>query len=214
MTTYLFDMDGTLVNSINSIAYFANRALSKYGLDTIPTERYKTLVGDGAVTLVKRMLAEVGADEELFFDKVYPEYNSTYDDDFMYLTEPYDGIIELLQNLKKNGCKTGVVSNKPHSTAKKICDELFGDLIDVCLGQKEGVPVKPAPDMPENVIKALGAKKSDCVYTGDTLTDMKTGKNAGLFTVGALWGFRDEKELRSGNPQAIVSHPLEILKIK
>lgn len=213
MKAYLFDMDGTLVNSINSISYFANNALGKFGLPPIPTERYKMLVGNGAATLVERMLAEVGADNSLF-SQVLCEYNSTYDNDFMYRTEPYDGILDMLKRLKESGFKTAVVSNKPHSTAQKISDTLFGDLIDVCVGQKEGIPVKPDAAMPNEAIKLLGVNANDCIYAGDTLTDMLTGKNAGLYTVGVLWGFRDIEEIKKGNPDAIISSPSEIFDIR
>ncbi|MEE1043370.1 MAG: HAD hydrolase-like protein, partial [Clostridia bacterium] len=103
MNTYIFDFDGTLVNSITTIAYFANKALNKFGLPSISEERYKILVGNGAVSLVKRMLKEVGADQSMF-DKVYPEYWNTYDKNFSYLTEPYEGIIEMLKKLKENNC--------------------------------------------------------------------------------------------------------------
>lgn len=212
MKAYLFDMDGTLVNSIDSISYFANNALEKFGLSPIPTERYKLLVGNGAATLVERMLAEVGGSKSLF-EPLLEEYNSTYDNNFMYLTRPYDGIIDMLGQLKKDGCKTAVVSNKPHSTAQKISDELFGDLIDVCIGQKDGIPVKPDAAMPNEAVRLLGADKKDCIYVGDTLTDMMTGKNAGLFTVGVLWGFRDIEEIKKGNPAAIISSPKEIFSI-
>ena len=211
MNTYIFDLDGTLVNSLNSISYFANKALNKYGLLSIPAERYKMLIGDGAATLVKRMIAEVGGDESLF-EKVYLEYNSTYDNDFLYLTEAYDGITDLLRELKNRGFKTAIASNKPHSTTKKISDRLFGNLIDLCYGKREGYPVKPDPRCVNEIIKELGAKKEECVYCGDTLVDMNTGNNADIYTVGVLWGFRGIDELKSGNPQMIVSHPSEILK--
>lgn len=211
MKAYIFDFDGTLVNSLPSIAYFANRALNKYGLPSISEERYKKLVGNGAVKLTHRMLREVGAGEEMF-DKVYREYFDTYDRNFSYLTVPYDGITEMLKELKRNGCKTAVVSNKPDVTTKKICDELFGDLIDICRGQLDGFPIKPDPAGVFEIIKQLGVKKEDCVYCGDTITDMETGKNAGLYTIGVLWGFRDVEELKEGKPQMIISRPSEILK--
>lgn len=211
MNTYIFDFDGTLANSLPSIAYFANKALNKYGLPSIPEERYKKLVGNGAVNLTKRMLKEVDADPDLF-DKVYHEYCDTYDQNFSYLTEPYEGIVDMLKELKKQGCKTAIVSNKPDITTKKICEELFGDLIDICRGQLEGCPIKPDPTAVFEVIEQLGADKDKCVYCGDTNTDMETGKNAGLYTVGVLWGFRDLDEIKSGQPQMIVSHPSEILK--
>ena len=189
MNTYIFDFDGTLVNSITTIAYFANKALNKFGLPSIPEERYKILVGNGAVNLVKRMLKEVGADESMF-DKVYPEYWDTYDKNFSYLTEPYEGIMEMLKKLKENNCNIAIVSNKPEPTTKKISDDIFGDLIDICRGQREDCPIKPDPTAVYEVIKELGVNKEDCVYCGDTITDMETGKNAGIYTVGVLWGFR------------------------
>ena len=118
MKLCIFDLDGTLINTINTISYFANRALKKYGLREIPAERYKLLVGDGAKVLVERMLKETGADEALF-EEVSREYNQAYDRDYLYLTEPYDGILELLRNLKGLGVKTAVLTNKPDDTAQK-----------------------------------------------------------------------------------------------
>ena len=212
MKAYIFDMDGTLVDSLESIAYFANKALEKFGLKTIPVERYKHLAGNGAATLVKRMIKENNGDESLF-EKVSYEYNTTYDNDFLYLTKPYDGVLEMLSKLKSQGCKTAIISNKPHSTAKKISDELFDDLIDVCFGKRDGYPVKPDPESANEIIGILGVDKKDCIYIGDTITDMETGKNAGLYTVGVLWGFRDEDEIKSGEPQKIINHPLQILDI-
>ena len=210
-TTYIFDFDGTLVNSLPSITYFANNALNKFGLPSIPEERYKTLVGNGAKNLVKKMLLEVGAEEDLF-EKVYTEYYTTYDENPSHLTVPYEGIVEMLTELKKRGFKTAVVSNKPHNTTKQICESLFGDLIDICRGQVEGCPIKPDPTAVFEVIKELGVNKEDCVYIGDTNTDMQTGKNAGLYTVGVLWGFRGYDELKSENPDMIISSPKELLK--
>ena len=168
MNTYIFDLDGTLVNSLHSIAFFANNALKKHSLGTIPTERYKLLVGDGAATLVKRMLAQVGADESLF-ESVYGEYCTTYDNDFLYLTEPYGGIIDMLKGLKKRNFKTAIVSNKPHSTTKKISDKLFGNLIDLCYGKREGYPVKPDPTSVNELIRELAVKKK-AVYTAAILS--------------------------------------------
>lgn len=211
--TYIFDFDGTLANTLPSIAYFGNRALNKYGLPSISEERYKILVGNGAVSLTRRMLREVGAQADMF-DKVYHEYFDTYDKNFSYLTVPYEGIMDMLKELKKRGCKTAIVSNKPEVTTKKICDEIFGDLIDICRGQREDCPIKPDPTAVLQVIEQLGAKKEDCVYCGDTITDMETGRNAELYTVGVLWGFRSFDELKSGNPDIIISSPEELLNIK
>ena len=208
----IFDMDGTTVNTINSIAHFANRALNKFGLPSIETGRYKLLVGNGAVTLVKRMIAETGGSAEQF-EKVLNEYNTTYDNDFMYLTKPYEGIPELLESLKKSGIKTAIVSNKPDSTAKKVSDKLFGEkLIDVCFGAREGVPLKPDPAAVFEVMEILGVAPQECLYIGDTAVDMTTGKNAGIFTIGVLWGFRDRKEIESAGADMVTDNVNDILK--
>ena len=204
-------MDGTTVNSINSIAYFANRALNKFGLPSIDTERYKLLVGNGATTLVKRMFAEVGASYDIF-DEVLYEYNKTYDDNFMYLAKPYDGICEILRELKKNGIKTAIISNKPDSTAKKISDRLFGkELIDICVGAREGVPLKPDPTTVIEVMEKYKVSPCDCLYIGDTATDMLTGKNAGIYTIGVLWGFRSREEIEGAGACMVTNDPKDIL---
>ncbi len=207
----IFDMDGTTVNTINSIAYFANRALNTYGLPSIETDKYKYMVGNGAATLVRRMVDSVGGNDEQFAS-VLEMYNTTYDNDFMYLTEPYEGILELLKNLKEKGIKRAIVSNKPHSTAVKVSNELFGDeLIDICCGAKEGVPLKPDATAVVNVMKELGVKPEECLYIGDTAVDMMTGKNAGIYTIGVLWGFRTQQELEESGACMITDNPMDIL---
>lgn len=209
----IFDMDGTTVNTINSIAYFANNALKKAGLSSLDTEDYKYLVGKGAKILISGMLEKIGADQK-YFDTVYPEYNTTYDNDFLYLTEAYEGITDLLKALKDKGIKTTILSNKPHPTALKVCDALFGsDLIDICYGARDGVALKPDPEGVFKIIDELGLKKEECIYIGDTSTDMKTGKSADLYTVGVLWGFRKRDELEENGADAIISHPSQLLEI-
>ncbi|MDP4118628.1 MAG: HAD family hydrolase [Bacillota bacterium] len=206
----IFDMDGTTVNSLNSIAYFANNALAQFGFPPIEKEKYKYLVGNGASVLVKRMIDIVGGTQEDYIN-VLNFYNSTYDNDFMYLTEPYEGIPEMLKMLKGFGIKTAIVSNKPHSTAKKISDKLFGDkLIDICRGAKEGVPLKPDPTVVVEVMKAFHITSDECLYIGDTAVDMMTGKNAGIYSIGVLWGFRGADELREGGANEITNDPMRI----
>lgn len=206
----IFDMDGTLVNTLNSIAYFANRALEHYGLPAIETERYKRMVGNGADVLVQRMIDAVGGTREQY-EQVRALYNKSYDDDFLYLTAPYDGVCDLLRELKSNGIKTAILSNKPDSTAQKVSDALFGGtLIDVCRGGRSGVPLKPDPQAVFQLQKALGAAPEECLYIGDTATDIETAKNAGLFSIGVLWGFRDRAELTRAGADAIVADPAEI----
>ncbi len=208
----IFDMDGTVLNTINTISYFANNALNKYGFESIETDRYKTLVGNGAYVLVKRMIEVVGGTDE-DFEKVYEHYNTTYDNDFMYLTGAYDGVLEMLDELKANGIKTAILSNKPDGTAKKVSDEVFGaERIDLCYGAREGKALKPDPESVLEIIDLFGVEKEECLYIGDTATDIQTAKNAGLYSIGVLWGFRDEKELRDAGANMIVSSPGEIVE--
>ncbi len=206
----IFDLDGTISNTINSIAYFANNALAKYNLPPVETEKYKYFVGDGADTLVHRMMAEVGEEREEIFEKVLEYYNTTYDNDFMYLTHVYDGIPETIAALKNKGIKIAVLSNKPHPTTVKVINELFGEgYFDICYGNRPGIPKKPDPSPLLDIIESFGFEKDECLYIGDTSTDMKTGKGAGLFTIGVLWGFRDETDLTLAD--AIIKEPAEIL---
>ena len=209
----IFDMDGTTVDTINSISYFANNALKKYGYDEIDTEDYKILVGDCARTLIDRMLDKIGADKNNLED-VLTYYNTTYDNDFLYLTKPYDGIVETLLKLKEMGVKITILSNKPHTTALKVADALFKEgLIDICYGAREGVKLKPDPAGVYDIMNELGLKEEECIYIGDTATDMKTGKGANLYTVGVLWGFRGREELENSGADVIISNPLELIDI-
>lgn len=203
-------MDGTTVNTINSIAYFANNALGKFSLPPIPTERYKKLVGDGARVLVQRMIAEVGG-SEADVENVLPEYNSTYDSDFLYLTVAYDGIVDMLREMKERGIICTILSNKPDDTAKKVSDALFGNLISICYGGRAGKPLKPDPEGVFEIMDELGLEREECLYIGDTATDMKTGKGAGLYTIGVTWGFRDRAELEGAGADAIISEPSELI---
>lgn len=209
----IFDMDGTVSNTINSIAYFGNNALKKAGLPAIETDIYKKLVGNGAKVLVERMLKTVGADES-YYEEVAYEYNTKYDADFLYLTEPYEGIIDMLKALKQMGIKVTILSNKPHGTALKVADALFSDsLVDICYGGRDGIALKPDPAGVFEIMKDLNLEKEECLYIGDTATDMKTGKGADLYTIGVLWGFRDREELENGGADEIISHPSEIIDI-
>ena len=188
----IFDMDGTLVNTINTIAHFGNKALKKFGFDEIQTDKYKLMVGNGSDILVQRMLKSLGKDA-VAYKEIHKYYVDIYDNDFMYLTEPYEGITEMLKALKMAGIKTAIISNKDDSTAKKVADELFETgLIDLCLGARAGVPLKPDATAVFEIMESFGVGAEECLYIGDTATDIQTAKNAGLYSVGVLWGFRDK----------------------
>lgn len=203
----IFDMDGTLVNTLDTIAYFGNTTLQHFGIEEIPTENYKTLVGNGSRVLVERMLDFRGAEVENI-DEIHKWYMDAYDKDFMYLTRAYDGVVDLLKELKSAGIKTAILSNKDDTTAKKVAEELFEEgLVDLCLGARPGKALKPDPESVFEIVEGFGVARAECLYIGDTATDIETAKNAGLYSVGVLWGFRDEEELRSAGADLIVDDP-------
>lgn len=207
----IFDFDGTLSNTIYSIQHFANATLEKYGLKTADTEDFKKFVGDGAKTLIMRLLKNAGEhDSGELLEKVLKEYNESYDNNPLYLVRPYDGICEMLNVLADMNVKTAVISNKPHNTVCKIAAEIFGGFkFNAVYGQRDGIPVKPDPTGVNMLIEELGVTKDECIYVGDTSTDMQTGINAGIFKIGVLWGFRDADDLKDAD--IIVENPSEII---
>lgn len=208
----IFDLDGTLLDTIHTIAMYGNRALEQHGLPAIDVETYKMLVGNGAKNLVRRMLAQVGADEGMF-DEVYATYDAMYTAAPLDITVPYDGILELLSALKERGIQIAVLSNKQHHVTRRIIPKFFGDSFSVCLGQREGVAIKPDPVGVFEILKEWNIDAAHCLYIGDTGTDMKTGKSAGAFTVGVTWGFRKKEELVACGADVTVDHPLDILSL-
>lgn len=209
----IFDMDGTLVNSIDTIAYFGNTTLEKFGIEPIPTDVYKILIGNGSRILIERMLAFRDAKVDNV-DEIHKWYMNKYDNDFMYLTRSYDGIIPMLKELKNSGIKTAIISNKDDITTRKIADELFeSGLIDLCMGARPGKALKPDPESVLEIIDEFGVEKEECLYIGDTATDIQTAKNAELYSIGVLWGFRDKAELEGAGADVIISDPMKIAEI-
>lgn len=208
----IFDLDGTLSDSLISIAYSANKALAAFGFAPFETERYKYFVGDGAAELVRRCLRNDGDEELNHFDEVYGKYCEIFEEYCMYQVKPYEGITGLLTELRAKGIFTAVLSNKPHERTLTVIHDLFGDgLFDVVQGQREDVPKKPAPDGAFKICEKLSVSPQECIYCGDTNTDMKTGKAAGMFTIGVLWGFREREELVENHADAIIEKPQEII---
>lgn len=205
----IFDCDGTLVDSLVSISYCANKTLNEFGYPDIEFEKYKILVGDGAKMLILRCLQCVGAPEDML-DTVLARYKEHFKVDCTYQVKPYDGILDLLAELKKRGIRTAVFSNKPHAQTVTVIDSAFEkDTFDMVLGQKENLPIKPAPDGALLIAESFGVKPEECLYFGDTNTDMQTGNSAGMHTVGVLWGFRDREELEKNHAEHIIGHPRE-----
>lgn len=209
----IFDLDGTLSDSIASMKYCGDRALAPFGYGPYPESDYKYFVGDGAANLVKRALIKSGDRELVHFEEAFALYKKYFAADCMYQVKPYEGIPELLEALKSRGVRIAVLSNKPHEQTLEVIHTLFGEnCFDVIRGQKDGLPIKPDPAGVYAILQELGLTAADLLYLGDTATDMKTGKGAGAFTVGALWGFRDRKELEEAHADAIIAHPAELLE--
>jgi phosphoglycolate phosphatase len=210
----IFDLDGTILDTIDTIAYFGNLALSRFGLSRIETEKYKYFAGNGAVKLVSRMLESVGIQDEPTFQKVFEYYIREYNKNASFKTKVFDGINELLNELIKRGVKLGVLSNKPHDATCSVVKEFFGEnTFSRCIGQRGGYPMKPNPKPALDMAQDMGANPGEVIYVGDTSVDMETGKRAGFYTVGVLWGFRKEDELIKSGADLIVSKPLEILAV-
>lgn len=208
----VFDLDGTLSNSIESLKYCGDRAVEPFGCGPFTEEQYKYFVGDGSANLIKRCLAAGGEEKLVYFDQAFALYQEIFREHCMYHVRPYDGIRELLGALKERGVKLAVLSNKPHAETVNVIEALFGkDYFDVIQGQQEGVAIKPSPEGVFLVLDRLGVKAEDILYLGDTATDMRTGKGAGAFTVGALWGFRKREELEENQADAIIENPLQLL---
>lgn len=215
----LFDLDGTLISTLESIRYFLNKTILKRGVREIDEAETKIFVGRGVRKLFETTLASRGYDlseknvcDEL--EKMLVEYNRDYDSDPVYLTEPYDGICDTVNALRGMGMKMAVISNKPDYPTKKIIEHFFGDTFDIVEGGSDRIPLKPDPAWPIDICERLGVSPSEVMYVGDTSTDMKTAKNFGAgVAVGVSWGFRDEKELRENGADIIIAHPSELIGI-
>ncbi len=209
----IFDLDGTLTNTLDTIAHFLNSTLREFSLPEITTDQCRMLVGTGAKNLVTGALRLIGERDEdgSLAKRILAHYSHMYNADSLYKTTIYDGINELIGTLKESGVKLAVLSNKPHKTTCLLIEQMFPKgTFDCYYGAREGVPLKPDFHSVNGIIKELGANSADCYYVGDTRVDIQTGKNANLYTIGVLWGFRDMEELTGAD--LIVSHPKEIEK--
>lgn len=210
----LFDLDGTLADTLLSIAYFGNGALAAFGLPAIGVEVYKKLVGNGADFLIQRMLHTVGAQlppEEV--KRLRGEYDRRYEADPLALVGPYPGLPEVLARLHKQGMRLGVLSNKPDNMTQYIAKALYGPVLDQVRGQREGTPKKPDPTAPLEMARAWGVAPREILYVGDSGVDMETGKNAGMDACGVLWGFRDEEELLRHGAAYLAGDPAQLEEI-
>ena len=207
--TYIFDLDGTLLDTLEDLTDAVNYVLKKYDLPMRTKEEVRSFVGNGIQKLIERAIGTGNVDlmqAVACFKEYYLSHSAVK-------TKPYDGIIELLQELKRQGKKTAIVSNKIDSATKKLSQIYFGDLIDVAYGANEegGFRRKPATDSVELAIEKLNAKNTAIVYIGDSEVDIQTALNANLPSISVLWGFKDEDFLKEHGGTNFVKIPKEIL---
>lgn len=209
---YIFDIDGTLLYTIDTISYFINESLKHFGLGEVPREKVRDFVGNGPVVLCESALDYVGAKKDKDFrDEFLNYYNKSYDDNPSHLTRPYDGIREVLDMFKKRGEILACFSNKPDETCKKVIGEIFGkDYFDYILGYKNTYERKPSAEGIAIIKDYFAVSFSDIIYFGDSEVDIKCGKNAGVFTVACSWGFRDRSILEENKPDLIIDKPEEM----
>jgi len=210
--TVIFDLDGTLIDSIKDIALATNIVLEELGFEKHPLNDYQNFVGDGALMLLKNALP-TNVDEPLINDalKLFKKY---YGDRIHKNTHPYDGIYDMLDKLKNKNITLAVLSNKPHEFTVEFIDHFFKDypFIEVH-GQKEDVPKKPDPMGAVNIAKALKIKQENIFFVGDTATDMLTATNAGMTSIGVSWGYRRVDELVDSGANFIADNPAHLAEI-
>lgn len=210
----IFDLDGTTVDSLRSIAYFANETLAEFGLDPFDVDDYRYLAGGGAKKLMTNLINARKADISLL-DPMISDWLSRYEKNSFYLTEPYDGITEMLTALKSMGIVTAIVTNKNERVASQIIEGAFGKpgvLIDEAVSEYPGMVLKPEPDELLRIGSKYAIPMSETLYVGDHSIDMVTGKNAGATACGVTWGFHTKDALTKSGADFIAEHPNDIVK--
>lgn len=206
----IFDLDGTLLDTLDNISDTANQVLSELQMGQHSREAYKKFVGDGLRTLMQRSCPSNTDDKTI--DHSCTLFSKIYAENWRMNCRPYDGILELLSALKELDVPLAVLSNKPHTFTKLFTDEFLPDnMFQAVYGQRDGFAKKPDPAIALEIAKELGVEPSRTIFVGDTAVDIETGKNGGMFTAGVLWGFRDKKELTAAHADFIISHPMELV---
>jgi phosphoglycolate phosphatase len=209
----IFDLDGTLLDTILDITITMNEALKRYNYPTFTVEDYKYFVGKGVDNLIKQVIKAASLDEDAYL-KLKTAYYEIYETQATINTKAYTNIPELVNELKKKGLSVNVLSNKPHSQTVDVINHYFGlASFTLVYGKKKEFPPKPNPESALDLIDKLGINSEEVLYIGDTETDIQTAKNAKFKSVGVLWGFRKAIELIDAGADYLVSDPLEIIKL-
>lgn len=211
-TTYIFDLDGTLLDTLQDLAAAVNFALRKNGMEEHSIDDIRRFVGNGVRKLIERAVPDGSKNPRI--DEVFADFRSYYMQHSLDATKPYDGITEILQELKQRGCKMAVVSNKMMAATQELVAHFFPE-IEVAIGENEaeGIRKKPAPDMVFEALNRLGAEAESAVYIGDSDVDIQTAMNAGVPCISVLWGFRNREFLLEHGAQHFIEKPSEIIGV-
>ena len=209
----LFDLDGTLLNTLADIGFYINRTLSRYGYPPFPMDKVNTVVGWGLKMALYKILPEDVREDDAYLSKMTKELIADYNSNPVIKTAPYPGIIKLLDALKERGIVLGIFSNKSHPVTLQVVDKTMGlSRFAAVLGSDAGFPRKPDPAGANEVIRRMGLPKKDILYIGDTLLDHQTAVGAGLDDITVAWGFRSRKQLEEQGITRFVETPAEILQ--
>ena len=210
-STYIFDLDGTLLDTLGDLAASVNYALRTHGMPEHSLDDVRRFVGNGVRKLMERAIPDGVGNSR--FDETFATFRQYYMAHSLDTTRPYEGIPATLAALKARGCHLAVVSNKMMAATQELCHHFFSDTIEVAIGEDEaaGIRRKPAPDTVFAALKALGVGKEDTVYVGDSDVDIQTARNAGLPCISVLWGFRDRDFLLQNGAETFISTPSELL---
>ncbi len=210
----IFDLDGTLLDTLKDLALSMNRVLERNGLPVHPEDRYRYFVGDGARTLVYRAVPESLRENEDALEELLAQFLSDYKENWDRNTRLYEGIEEMLDQVMEKGLKMAVLSNKPHEFTRLCVERYLGQWnFHKVLGELPEIPRKPDPTGALTVARDIGIDPKGFLYLGDTSIDMKTANQAGMYPVGVLWGFRDRDELKNAGAQTLLKRPQEIASL-
>ena len=210
----IFDLDGTLLDTLGGICYHVNKTLQAYGILPISVEECRSFVGGGAKRLIELSLSARDAYTKELYERVYDSYIASYDSDPYKNVYVYDGIEELLDTLKSSGIRLAVLSNKPHTSTILTVEKFFPNMFDTVLGGKSDKPLKPDPTAAREILSSFGIPATECAFIGDSDTDILTGKNLGAgITVGVEWGYRERELLLSLGADVTVKNAKEIIEV-
>ena len=209
----IFDLDGTLVDTLKDIANSANQMLDSYKLPTYSVDEYRYFVGNGSRKLIMRIIPKNKTSDNDFVEEALTRYKNFYETNLLATTKVYDGIIEMLLKFREKNIPLGICTNKHHDAATKIVESIFPkDMFAAIIGDKIGLPRKPDPQKVLQIAHDFGLNPAETLYFGDSGVDMETGVRAGMIPVGVLWGFREREELKDMGARILIKHPMDIFK--